>query len=178
MQELLVSFLIRMAFLLGEGHKEADFASLHRHTLGLLSDALALWPSVPVKITFLNKLLDANLAQNVDPPPTLVTGARGPSAHACTFFCRCSRMSHHAAQFWHICAACPQIMCMLSWLRCHQVLVYGTCLTARCGMLRARPLCFSSHSRHLRQRRSACQLQDMGPSGVSHNTTIEPFNNS
>ena len=30
MQELLVSFLIRMAFLLGEGHKEADYASLHR----------------------------------------------------------------------------------------------------------------------------------------------------
>ena len=30
MQDMLVSFLIRMAFLLGEGHKEADYTSLHR----------------------------------------------------------------------------------------------------------------------------------------------------
>ena len=43
---------------------------LHRHTLGLLSDALALWPNVPVKIHFLNKLLDTNIAQGtLDPPP-------------------------------------------------------------------------------------------------------------
>ena len=34
--------------------------------------------NVPVKINFLNKLLDANLAQNVSPPPALVTGARAP----------------------------------------------------------------------------------------------------
>ncbi len=48
---------------------------LHRHTLGLLSDALALWPNVPVKIHFLNKLLDTNIAQGtLDPPPALVTG--------------------------------------------------------------------------------------------------------
>lgn len=73
-------FLIRMAFLLGDGHKEAEYQTLHKHTLALFGEALSLWPNVPIKINFINKLLESNIAHNQDPPPALVTGAALPLA--------------------------------------------------------------------------------------------------
>ena len=78
MQEMVLVFIIRMAFLLGDGHKEAEYQTLHKHTLKLFGDALKLWPNVPVKINFINKLLESNIAHNLDPPPALVTGAAPP----------------------------------------------------------------------------------------------------
>ena len=47
---------------------------LYQHTLGVLSDALALWPGVPVRVHYIDKLLSANQQQTVDPPPALLTG--------------------------------------------------------------------------------------------------------
>lgn len=75
MQEMVLVFLIRMAFLLGDGHKEAEYGALHKHTLALFGQALGLWPNVPVKINFIQKLLESNAAHNLDPPPALITGA-------------------------------------------------------------------------------------------------------
>jgi hypothetical protein len=74
MQEMVLSFLIRMAFMLGDGHKDADHQALHKHTLALFKEGLALWPHTPIKINFLAKLLDANAPQTIDPPAALVTG--------------------------------------------------------------------------------------------------------
>ncbi|BDA47386.1 probable transcription-associated protein 1 [Coccomyxa sp. Obi] len=76
MQEMVLVFIIRMAFLLGDGHKEPEYLTLHKHTLTLFGEALALWPNVPVKINFINKLLESNIAHNLDPPPALVTGLK------------------------------------------------------------------------------------------------------
>ncbi|EIE23491.1 hypothetical protein COCSUDRAFT_65942 [Coccomyxa subellipsoidea C-169] len=76
MQEMVLVFLIRMAFLLGDGHKEAEYQTLHKHTLALFGEALSLWPNVPIKINFINKLLESNIAHNQDPPPALVTGLK------------------------------------------------------------------------------------------------------
>ena len=47
---------------------------MHKHTLAVLSDALTLWPTALVKLHYIEKLLTANLAANMDPPPALVTG--------------------------------------------------------------------------------------------------------
>lgn len=74
MQEMVLSFLIRMAFMLGEGHKEAEYQNLHKHTLSLFKEGLTLWPNTPVKINFIGKLLDNSGAQSIDPPAALVTG--------------------------------------------------------------------------------------------------------
>ena len=47
---------------------------IHKHTLSVLRDALALWPQAPVKLHYIEKLITSNLQQNVDPPPAVVTG--------------------------------------------------------------------------------------------------------
>ena len=80
MQEMVVSFLTRMAFLTSEGTKDPDVAALFQHTLRLLSQARMLWPSAPLKLHYMDKLLAANTAANLDPPPALLTGdsAYGP----------------------------------------------------------------------------------------------------
>ena len=74
MKETLLTFLTRIAFLLGDAQKDPDSPLLLKHALGLLDDTLALWPSVPVKMTFLNRMLEANLQQSLDPPPALLIG--------------------------------------------------------------------------------------------------------
>jgi len=48
---------------------------LAREALGLLEGALALWPATPVKLHYIEKLIQQNQAQNLDPPPALVIGA-------------------------------------------------------------------------------------------------------
>ena len=75
MKETLLTFLTRIAFLLGDSNKDPDGPVLLTHTLGLLDDALALFHNVPVKMSFLNRMLEANLQNNVDPPPSLIIGA-------------------------------------------------------------------------------------------------------
>ena len=47
---------------------------LYQHTLGVLSEGLALWPGIPVRVHYIDKLLSANQQQNLDPPPALLTG--------------------------------------------------------------------------------------------------------
>lgn len=47
---------------------------LYQHTLGVLSEALALWPGVPVRVHYIDKLLTANQHAHLDPPPALLTG--------------------------------------------------------------------------------------------------------
>lgn len=55
-------------------HDDSWAQVLYKHTLGVLSDALALWPGVPVRVHYIDKLLSANQQQTVDPPPALLTG--------------------------------------------------------------------------------------------------------
>lgn len=74
MKETLLTFLTRIAFLLGDSNKDPDGPILLTHTLGLLDNALALFHNVPVKMSFLNRMLEANLQNNVDPPPSLIIG--------------------------------------------------------------------------------------------------------
>ena len=71
----MLTFLTRIAFLLGDSTKDPDAPALLKHSLGLLDDALVLWPAIPVKMNFLNRMLETNLQQNVDPPPSLIIGA-------------------------------------------------------------------------------------------------------
>ena len=79
MKETLLTFLTRIAFLLGDAQKDPDAPALLKHALGLLDDTLALWPNVPVKMSFLNRMLEGNLQQNLDPPPALLIGERAPA---------------------------------------------------------------------------------------------------
>ena len=76
MKETLLTFLTRIAFLLGDAQKDPDAPALLKHALGLLDDTLALWPNVPVKMSFLNRMLEGNLQQSLDPPPALLIGER------------------------------------------------------------------------------------------------------
>lgn len=63
MENILVNFLVRMAFLIGESQdKDPDMQALHQHTLKLLSQALTLFPHIPVKLSaFLERLLQVGL---------------------------------------------------------------------------------------------------------------------
>ena len=70
----MLTFLTRIAFLLGDSTKDPDAPALLKHSLSLLDDALVLWPSIPVKMNFLNRMLETNLQQNLDPPPSLIIG--------------------------------------------------------------------------------------------------------
>ena len=87
MQEMVVSFLTRMAFLTSEGTKDPDVAALFQHTLRLLSQARTLWPSAPLKLHYMDKLLAANTAANLDPPPALLTGDS-----KCNWICLCTNV--------------------------------------------------------------------------------------
>jgi hypothetical protein len=57
--EMIMNFLVKMAFLIGEGsEKDPELAALHGHTLGLLDLALQLFNSRPLKLgTTLDRLL-------------------------------------------------------------------------------------------------------------------------
>ena len=48
--------------------------ALYETTLGLLEEALQLWPGVNVRMHYVDKLLSANRANNLNPPPALLTG--------------------------------------------------------------------------------------------------------
>ena len=48
--------------------------ALAREALTLLEGALALWPATPVKLHYIEKLIQTNQAANVDPPPALIIG--------------------------------------------------------------------------------------------------------
>ena len=47
---------------------------LYDATLGLLEQALHLWPGTNVRMHYVDKLLTANKAQQLNPPPALLTG--------------------------------------------------------------------------------------------------------
>ena len=74
MKETLLTFLTRIAFLLGDSNKDQEAPSLLTRSLSLLDESLALWPNVPVKMTFLNRMLEANLQQGAEPPNSLLIG--------------------------------------------------------------------------------------------------------
>ena len=48
--------------------------ALYDTTLDLLEDALRLWPGVNVRMHYVDKLLAANRANKLNPPPALLTG--------------------------------------------------------------------------------------------------------
>jgi transformation/transcription domain-associated protein len=61
MEDMLVNFLIRMAFLLADA-KDKELVPLHKRALDLVVEALSLWPHAGVKLSYLDKLL-------ATPPP-------------------------------------------------------------------------------------------------------------
>jgi len=73
MEEVIVNFLIRMAFRTGES-KEKELIALYKRTTELLSEAMALWPNANAKFGYMDKLLATNANHEQDTPPTLVTG--------------------------------------------------------------------------------------------------------
>ena len=73
MEEIVVNFLVRMKFITAEG-KDPETKALNSRTLDLLSNALALWPSVRIKFTFIDKLLTLASQAQRDPTSTLITG--------------------------------------------------------------------------------------------------------
>ena len=58
MEDMLVNFLIRMAFLLADA-KDKELVPLHKRSLDLVVEALSLWPHAGVKLSYIDKLLAA-----------------------------------------------------------------------------------------------------------------------
>ena len=73
MQETIVNFLIRMAFLTSES-REPEYRSMNEQSLKLLSEAMRMWKPVNIKMAYIEKLLASNAQRNLNPMPALVTG--------------------------------------------------------------------------------------------------------
>jgi hypothetical protein len=60
---IILNFLVRMAFLIGEGsEKDPELAALHGHTLALLDLALGLFANTPLKLgEYLVRLLQVRV---------------------------------------------------------------------------------------------------------------------
>jgi len=60
---IILNFLVRMAFLIGEGsEKDPELMALHGHTLSLVDLALELFPHQPVKLgQYLERLLQVGM---------------------------------------------------------------------------------------------------------------------
>ena len=71
MREMLVNFIIRFSFLCGES---ADRITFYHSIMSALSKSLKMWPNVTVKIHYLHRLLQSNIARHQDPIPALVAG--------------------------------------------------------------------------------------------------------
>ena len=104
----MLTFLTRIAFLLGDSTKDPDAPALLKHSLGLLDDALVLWPSIPVKMNFLNRMLETNLQQNVDPPPSLIIGDPHPLITPISASLYHGKTAAHAAEH-AICSTDPTL---------------------------------------------------------------------
>ncbi|KAK9813301.1 hypothetical protein WJX72_012102 [[Myrmecia] bisecta] len=75
-QDLIINFLMRLAFVLSDA-KDKDAQLLHdmqRHTLELLSEAIALWPASQTRMAYLDKLLASQPPGLAAPPPAVITG--------------------------------------------------------------------------------------------------------
>ena len=73
MEEIMVNFLVRMAFLTGEA-KDKEMIALHARTVALLRRALSAWPDANIKFAFIEKLLASASANGGDATGTLRTG--------------------------------------------------------------------------------------------------------
>ena len=75
MEDMLVNFLIRMAFLLADA-KDKELVPLHKRSLDLVVEALSLWPHAGVKLSYIDKLLAApgSAAQVQVPDPAYIVG--------------------------------------------------------------------------------------------------------
>jgi len=73
MEEMIVSFLVRITFLLCES-RDKDMQGMVGHGQHLLHEALCMWPHVTVKMPYLEKLLQANKQAGMDPAPALING--------------------------------------------------------------------------------------------------------
>lgn len=71
MEDMVVTFLIRMSFVLCES-KDRELQALVAHTLLLVREAFEMWPHVSLKLAYLEKLLNTNLASGQDPPAVVV----------------------------------------------------------------------------------------------------------
>eukprot|EP00898_Chlorokybus_atmophyticus_P003741 jgi/Chlat1/4368/Chrsp29S04524 len=76
MQEMIINFLIRIAFVLDV--KDKEMQALYTHTLDLLGQALSIWPEASVKFNYVVKLLALSMntasGQGNETVPALVTG--------------------------------------------------------------------------------------------------------
>ena len=73
MCEILVNFLVRMAFLTGES-KDKEMIALHARAVSLLRKALTAWPKANIKFGFIERLLASSTASGGDATSTLSTG--------------------------------------------------------------------------------------------------------
>ncbi|KAL9690280.1 hypothetical protein QQ045_010677 [Rhodiola kirilowii] len=73
MEEMIITFLIRVALVIEPKDKEST--SMYNHALDLLSQALEVWPNANVKFNYLEKLLSsAQPSQSKDPSKALAQG--------------------------------------------------------------------------------------------------------
>ena len=78
MEEMVVNFLIRMAFMSGDS-KEKDMVDLYPPVRGLIVDAICTWPLVNIRFSWFEKLLDQAIKTKEEKgsdsdPSALVTG--------------------------------------------------------------------------------------------------------
>lgn len=72
MEEMIITFLIRVALVMEPKDKEAS--SMYKQALELLTRALEVWPNANVKFNYLEKLLGNQPSQSKDPATALAQG--------------------------------------------------------------------------------------------------------
>jgi hypothetical protein len=83
MGSIILNFLAKMAFLIGEGsEKDPELAALHGHTLGLLDLALQLFNKTPLKLgEYLIRLLHVSVPRAARLEPDALQG--DSASHTC-----------------------------------------------------------------------------------------------
>lgn len=70
MEDMIVNFLVRMLFLSCDG-KDTDSLALYHFALETLKEAMELWPTTTIKLSYLDKLLGPAVEQKAENPPAL-----------------------------------------------------------------------------------------------------------
>ena len=63
------------------------FQMMFNHLKTILTDALQVWPTAPVKLLYMEKLIVPKMQQNPDNPPPSVTVALEVSCFSCILAC-------------------------------------------------------------------------------------------
>eukprot|EP00963_Diacronema_lutheri_P006687 scaffold587_cov339-Pavlova_lutheri.AAC.11 len=74
MEDMVVNFLVRMLFLSCDG-KETDSSALYQFALLIFKEAMEMWPTTTIKLSYLDKLLGPALEQKAEKNPPALTAA-------------------------------------------------------------------------------------------------------